>query len=97
MEHSRLTATSPQALGSPVIVGERYELAETAAANYAGELHRGLLAKREYDAALLPMSDYGKSSHSDLNGKLCFLFLYRPGELRLRANHHLHTNTVQGY
>ena len=69
MESARLITTSSQTVHSPIIVGDRYELAETAAASYGGELHGGLLAKPEYDAALLQMSDYGKPLHSDLNGK----------------------------
>lgn len=56
---------------SPIIVGERYELAETA--DQGGEHHGGLLAKSEYQTALLSMSNYGRHASSDLNSEFCCL------------------------
>ena len=69
MEYSRLTEHPSQARDSPIIVGERYELAEAVATNCTAPLYSGFLAKPEYHGALLPMSDYGKSSDADLTGK----------------------------
>ena len=69
MEYSRLTEHSPQARDSPIIVGERYELAEALATNYSAPLYGGFLAKPEHNGTLLPMSGYGKSSDADLSGK----------------------------
>lgn len=61
---------SLQTRNSPVIVGEQYDLAETLAASYSGELHGALLGKQDYCAALLPMSGYEKLPHADLSRKL---------------------------
>ena len=58
----------PQTRNSPVIVGDHYELAETAAAGYGGELLGGLLAKPDSQPALLSMSGYEKFQNADLNG-----------------------------
>lgn len=52
----------------PLIVGDRYELAETVASTYGGELASGLLAKPAYGADPLPMSGYEKSPIADPNG-----------------------------
>lgn len=41
---------------SPIIVGEHYELAETLALKHSGDHGGGLLAKPDYQAALLSMS-----------------------------------------
>ena len=53
---------------SPVIVGDHYELAETVAAGYSGELLGGLPAKPDCQPALLSMSRYEKFQNADLNG-----------------------------
>ena len=58
----------PQTRNYPVIVGDRYELAETVAAGYGVELLGGLLAKPDSQAALLSMSGYEKFQNADLNG-----------------------------
>ena len=59
----------PQTRNSPVIVGDHYELAETASAGYVGELLGGLLAKPNGETGLLSMSDYEKFQNADPNGK----------------------------
>lgn len=69
MECWRLTTKTSQARNSPIIVGERYELAEAAAAAYSGEVHSGLSVKPVCDAALRPMSGYEKSSTAELSGE----------------------------
>jgi hypothetical protein len=57
---------SIQTRHSPIIVGDRYELAE--ALGYTGDNDSGLLAKADYQIALLSMSGYGKHVTSDMNG-----------------------------
>ena len=69
MEPSKLTSYPTQTRHSPIIVGERYELAEAVAADHSGEIHGGLLAKPERRTHLLPMSGYQTSSNVDWNGK----------------------------
>ena len=59
----------PQTHRSPIIVGDHYELAETAALQYSPENHDYLLAKAA-SAGLLPMSSYAKPHDSNKNGKL---------------------------
>lgn len=65
-----LTITQRQTRHSPVIVGDHYELAETVAQSYSGELFGGLVAKPDETTALLSMSGYEKSQHAALNGML---------------------------
>ena len=67
MDTSWLIESFLQERSSPVIVGDRYELAETSISGFIGESISGLLAKSTYDAALLPMSSYNKAF--DLNSK----------------------------
>jgi hypothetical protein len=62
-----LTIRQRQTRNSPVIVGGHYELAETVAAIYTGELFGGLLAKPHETTALLSMSGYEKSQNAGLN------------------------------
>ena len=69
MDHVRLTSTSSQTRGSPIIVGEQYDLAEAVATSYSGKLHGGVSAKLAYDAALLPMSGYERSSKKSFDGE----------------------------
>ena len=57
---------SAQTRHSPIIVGDRYELAE--ALCHAGDNDGGLLAKADYQTALLSMSAYGKHVNSNMNG-----------------------------
>ena len=53
---------------SPIIVGERYDLAETLALKYSGD-SGGLLPKPDYQTALLSMSGYdGKNPAATLDG-----------------------------
>ena len=56
----------PQTRHFPVIVGDHYELAETATLQYSAENQDDLLV----EAALLPMSSYAKPHDSNVNGKL---------------------------
>lgn len=56
-----------QTRGSPIIVGERYELAETL--GHSGDNDTGLLAKSEYQSALLSMSEYDRHAVSEMNGR----------------------------
>lgn len=80
MEYYRLTTNSPQTRHSPIIVGERYELAEAVALNDGARLHGGLLAKPEHNGFLLPMSRYGKSSDAALSGKFNFISVEGGGD-----------------
>ncbi len=75
MEYMKLTTKSSQTLNTPIIVGERYELAEAVAADCSGELHGGLLAKPADHGALLPMSGYEKPSNVSLSGELYLVCL----------------------
>ena len=59
----------PQAFHSPVIVGDLYELAETAALQYSTESQDDLVVKAALPAGLLPMSTYAKPHDSNVNGK----------------------------
>ncbi|KAL9128910.1 MAG: hypothetical protein Q9217_002500 [Psora testacea] len=53
---------------SPIIVGERYELAETLALKYSGEHNESLPNKPDYQTGLLSMSGYdGKDGATPLN------------------------------
>lgn len=54
---------------SPIIVGERYELAETLSLGHGGEHPGGLLATPDYETALLSMSGYEKFGASSVKGK----------------------------
>lgn len=60
----------PQPLHSPVIVGDLYELAETAALQYPAEGQEDLALKAALTAGLLPMSSYAKPHDPNVNGKL---------------------------
>ena len=60
----------PQTRHSPVIVGDHYELAETAALQYSAENQDDLLVEAAFSAGLLPMSSYAKPHDSNVNGKL---------------------------
>ena len=51
---------------SPIIVGDRYELVE--ALSHAGDNAGGLLAKSDFQPALLSMSGYDKHAASEMNG-----------------------------
>ncbi|KAK4693847.1 hypothetical protein P7C71_g3624, partial [Lecanoromycetidae sp. Uapishka_2] len=62
-----LTIPKRQTRNSPVIVGDSYELAETLAASYSGELFGGLLAKPDNTTALLSMSGYEKAHNAGPN------------------------------
>lgn len=55
-----------QTRNSPIIVGEQYELAETL--GHGGDHDTGLLAKSEYQAALLSMSEYDRHAASAMTG-----------------------------
>ena len=50
----------PRTRRSPVIVGDHYELAETAALQYSAEHQEDSFGKARFSAALLPMSSYAK-------------------------------------
>lgn len=59
-----------QACNSPIIVGDRYELAETVGTGYVGEIFGGLVAKHNGQAALLSMSGSGKFQIAGSDGEL---------------------------
>lgn len=56
-----------QVQNSPIIVGERYELAE--ALSHGGDNDGGLLARSEYQAALLSMSEFDRHAAAKMNGR----------------------------
>ena len=60
----------PQICNSPVIVGDDYELVESAGAEYAGELLGGLLAKPDSQGTPFSMSSYERHPNADLSGEL---------------------------
>ena len=56
---------------SPIIVGERYELAETLALKQGGDQNGGRLGKPDYQTALLSMSGCdGKDGSACIDGML---------------------------
>ena len=80
----------PQTRRSPVIVGDHYELAETAAWQYSPENHDDLLAKATFSAGLLPMSSY---ANPNVNGKLPHFDSTAPLDLgHLDTSLVIHTN-----
>ena len=60
----------PQTRHSPVIVGDHYELAETAALQYSIDNQDDLMVKAALSAGLLPMPTCPKPYNSNVNGKL---------------------------
>ena len=60
----------PQTRHSPVIVGDHYELAETAALQNPVDNQDDLMVKAAFSAGLLPMSTYAKPHDFNVNGKL---------------------------
>ena len=70
-----------QTCHSPIIVGERYELAETL--SHGGENGDGLLAKSDYQTALLSMSGYDRHAASDVNGMFVVTVYKSPAAMLL--------------
>ena len=54
---------------SPIIVGDQYDLAETLALKQGSDHNGGLLAKSDYQSALLSMS--GVDGKGGIDGELC--------------------------
>ena len=63
----------PQHDQSPIIVDDSYDLEETVALTFGGDYNEGLLAKADWDAALLSMSNLnGTFSCGSNMPLLCF-------------------------
>ena len=58
----------PQTYPSPLIVDDIYDVAETVALAFGGEHRGGLLAKADYQVALLSMSGSGKGANANVHG-----------------------------